>query len=107
MNKRDQYRIPYPLPERPTLELEDREYEVIDCSASGLRFALPLRRTFSVGTTLQGRVRFRRGDVVEITGRVVRVTEHEAAVHFVDTEIPFGVLLNEQRYLRAHYPMWP
>jgi hypothetical protein len=81
-------------------------YEVIDCSARGLRYSVAKRDFPPLGSTVEGRLRFRRGTEVHIIGVVIRIQNNEVALHFPNMEISPSILLDEQRYLHAHYPMW-
>jgi PilZ domain len=103
-NQRDFFRIDFPLSERPELVIDDRAYAVIDCSESGLRFAVPDDESApETGSTIKGVVRFRRGDPVEVAGVIARVYGRSAAVRFLGTGLPFSSILREQQYLRRHY----
>ena len=104
--RRTYYRIRYPFSERPRLIVDNNIYEVIDCGPQGLRYAVRGNPLPPLGTALTGRICFRRGAEVTITGVVVRVNPKEVALYFPSGEIPFSILLAEQRYLHTHYPMW-
>ena len=103
-NTRAFYRVDYPVRERPVLHTKDDALDVIECSESGLSYALhrgvdrPL-----VGASITGIVRF--GDRAEATveGVVVRVDDHSAALRLTRRTIPFAIILGEQKYLRRHY----
>lgn len=103
---RAHYRIQYPMRERPELLMEGKRREVIDCSERGLRFTCPGGPFPEPGTMLHGRVRFRRGMETQIQGTVVRIQDEEVALHLTNSEIPLAIIFGEQRYLRAHYPLW-
>lgn len=104
---RRHYRLRFPLRERPRLLLDAGEREVVDCSEGGLRYRAARGEAPAPGTPLSGRVRFRRGREVEIVGEVVRVMRGEVAVRFTAAGIPMAVMFDEQRFLRARYPMLP
>lgn len=101
------FRIEYPRRERPFLRVGGVEHVVVDCCEAGVRFIQRTGETFARGDPLEGEMRFRRGEQVPVSGVVVRVQEGEVAVHLRERGIPFQIILAEQRYLRAHYPMWP
>jgi hypothetical protein len=103
--ERSYYRINYPLTERPMLVLEGRQYPVIDCSEHGLRFVRSLSVPLEVGDRVQGLLKFRRGAEADVEGDVVRVQADHAALHLKVAGIPLSIILDEQRYLRVHYPM--
>jgi PilZ domain len=103
-NQRDFFRIDFPLSERPELVIDDRAFAVIDCSESGLRYAVPDGESApETGSTVHGVIRFRRGDPVEVAGVIARVYGRSAAVRFLGTDIPFSTILREQQHLRRHY----
>jgi hypothetical protein len=104
--KRQYHRIRYPLRERPTLLLDGKSYPVIDISARGLRFLASGQSLPPSGTPFEGILSFRRGVHINLKARVARIQDQEVVLYFPDQEIPFTVLMAEQRYLHSHYPMW-
>lgn len=106
-NRRDHYRVRYPITERPRLFTENQPCEILDCSSQGLRYLLSKQAPPPIGAIVEGMVRFRRGATVSVTGVVVRVRDKEVALYFPNSGIPASILLEEQRYLHTHYPMWP
>jgi hypothetical protein len=117
--QRAHFRILYPIQGRPRLilpaeaepdehaetEPEAVEFEVIDCSERGVRFR-PQTAPPAVGTEISGRVRFRSGAEVAVEGVVIRIQAGEVAVHLDRRPIPLGVIYDEQRFLRARFPLW-
>ncbi|MBL8251207.1 MAG: PilZ domain-containing protein [Candidatus Competibacter sp.] len=102
---REFHRIRFPLSERPTFICENRSFAVIDVSGRGVRYAATGQPPPNLGDTVAGVLRFRRGPPVSIEGSVVRVQSDHIALH-LKKEIPFSILIAEQRYLHARYPMW-
>ena len=102
---RSYYRIHYPLKERPVLELETGVHDVVDCSEAGLRYVARGAGVPDIGAQIRGTLRFRRGAAFEVGGTVVRLQEGTVAVHLLRARIPLAAILDEQRYLRKHYPM--
>jgi hypothetical protein len=105
--QRAYFRIRFPMRERPRLVVDGRELEVVDCSENGLRYRAEPGAVPAWGSEIQGELRFRRGATVEIEGTVVRRQAGEVALRLAETRIPLKIIFDEQRYLRAHYPMWP
>lgn len=109
--EREHFRIVYPLMERPKLRTADvetgavEEYDVVDCSETGLRYLIRFGPLPEIGAEVSGRVHFRRGEVVDIAGTVVRTQGSSVALHLVASNIPLATVLDEQRYLRINYPM--
>jgi len=86
--------------------LGDAVHQVLDCSEAGFRYHAAGFDAPSVGTLVEGRLRFRRGAQIKVRGRVVWVSRRQVAVALTDSRIPLSVIYDEQRYLRKHYPMW-
>ena len=109
--ERSHYRIEYPVPARPRVHLTGPfapgvVADVVDCSERGLRFALPIVFDLpEIGTPVGGHLVFRSGAELDVAGVVVRLQEGEVAIRFGEKAIPLAVVLGEQRWLRAHYPM--
>lgn len=102
---REFHRIRFPIVERPTFSHEGKSFAVIDVSARGLRYAAPGQPLPKPQDSITGTLHFRRGTRIKIEGVVVRVQNDHVALHLVK-EIPYPILLAEQRYLHARYPMW-
>jgi len=103
-NRRERYRLEYPRSERPQLFTTGRRLEVLDCSESGLRYALPAREPPPpVGSEIRGTVEFHGRAKHDIDGVVRRVHDGAVAVRFTGSSVPFATVLAEQKYLRKHY----
>jgi len=106
------YRIHYPKRERPTLRVGAEAWDVVDLSETGVRFRHPDGPgILEVGTEVEGVMCFRRGEEVPIVGTVLRIDVRldggrDIVVDFTEGGIPFGLILDEQRYLHSHYPCW-
>ncbi len=99
------HRIRFPISERPIFLHEGKSLTVIDVSAWGLRCAAPGQPLPQLQDPIVGLLRFRRGTQIKIEGVVVRIQNDHVALQLAK-EIPFSILLAEQRYLHARYPMW-
>ena len=107
-NRRDHYRIQFPVEERPRILLDSQGAlrlvcDVIECSESGLRFLTPTRGLRGAGTAVSGTVVFAGGAEVHVAGTVIRVQGEEVALRLGRAGIPLAVVLEEQRRLRARY----
>lgn len=102
---REYFRVGYPLAERPQLVLKDAVHQVLDCSEAGFRFYIGEFETPNIGSMLEGRIRFRRGQSIPVRGRVVWAERGQVAVSLTDARIPLSIIYDEQRYLRKHYPV--
>ena len=104
--RRESYRLHFPYAERPRLLIGSREYEVVDCSAHGVRYVLTTPpSSLAPGDWVQGYLKFRRRPQMSIRGLIVRIQNGEIALYMPDSEIPFATLWNQERYLLTHYPM--
>ena len=67
----------------PRLETEARSYEIVDLSPSGVRFraSSAVDPDVTIGSLLQGTIRFPANRSVEVAGKVLRISGAEAAVH--------------------------
>ena len=97
------YRIEYPTRERPSLEAHGVVYDVIDICETGVRYHV-LNGRPTIGDSLHGTVRFRRGEEVPVTGEIVRVQDGYAAVRLDPPGVPLRIILEEQKFLLRHYP---
>lgn len=102
---RESHRIRFPISERPTFLHEGKSFAVIDVSVRGLRYAAPGQTLPKPQDPITGILHFRRGARIKVEGIVVRVQNDHVALRLAK-EIPFSILLAEQRYLHARYPMW-
>ena len=107
-NQRGFCRIEYPAPARPSLVTSEGTLEVIDCSESGLRYALPGAESQpEIGGEVRGVVHFHAGGEMKVEGVISRLYGRSVAVSFSGAKIPFSTILKEQHYLRRHYLIPP
>jgi hypothetical protein len=104
--ERAHFRVKYPIDARPRLIVEGRVYDVIDCSEGGVLYFIKEGPIPEKGSAVRGRIRFKRGEEVEIAGEVVRVQNELVAWRLTEARIPLATIIAEQRYLRAHYPQF-
>lgn len=100
-SRRNHYRVTYPFAERPTFQIGWTSFEVVECSESGLRYDLGERHCPTIGSQVAGRVVFRSGETIDVTGDVVRLQDGFVALVLQAPAIPFGLVIREQRYLRG------
>ncbi len=98
------YRIQYPPRERPSLVIDGRRLEVLDVSEFGVRFRNPKEEGVEKGQRLVGTLRLGRRRLLALDGDVIWMRGDLAAVK-LRTPIPFGIILDEQRYLRSRYSL--
>ncbi len=100
LSRRQEYRIVYPVVERPTFAVGRFLHEIHDCSERGLRYEQKDGRFPSIGTEIGGTIAFRRGEEIEVKGEVFRIREG-CVVLTLNPPLPFAEILAEQRYLRS------
>lgn len=106
IERRDSYRVHYPIEERPSFAIEGgKVHPVQDVSERGLCYLIRQPFTGKLKDAMLGVLRMRDGHTVAIEGHVVRANEREVALQLTKP-IPFGVLLAEQRRLRKKYLLW-
>lgn len=104
-HNRQYYRVTYPPPLRPRLEIHEYQFEVLDLCERGMRFSLGDAAPPDPGQEVRGTLRFRRGEALEVGGVVLRRERGEVAVH-LETAVPRRVIREEQRFLldRSRHP---
>jgi hypothetical protein len=100
-SRRAVYRVVYPVRERPTFSVGTDSFSVIDCSELGLRYQVPEFHRPAVGSTVGGRVRFRRGVEVQVSGEVVRVQDGTVALWFRSGAIPLAEMVAERERVES------
>jgi hypothetical protein len=104
--RREFHRICYPITAYPSLFLERKKaFLVMDVSARGLRYGASKAPTPNLYQLVKGILHFRRSARINIEGTVIRAQNNEIAL-YLHQEIPFNILLAEQRHLHKNYPMW-
>jgi len=97
-HEREHFRIQYPARVRPELLVGEGVHEVLDLSEGGIR----LRPAGPLETDDEGRIvgtlRLRRGESVEVEGRMLRRDGADLIVR-VTRGITFRVIMEEQRWL--------
>src|SRR5438876_431527 len=101
--RRDYFRIRFPLTQRPRLVADSIELEVIELSENGARVVVNgngvLKGTAPFGAT----IRFKDGTAVKITAVMHRWKAKEAILRFSDN-ISYSIIVAEQRRLLQLFP---
>lgn len=100
--QRQYYRIKYPESDRPRLRTATGEYEIFDCSEAGVCYRVSSGPLPELGSSVSGRIRFAVGETADITGTVLRLDGELVAIKLT-TQIPFWLVLEEQRRLRDRF----
>lgn len=101
--RRQLYRIVYPLKARPRIQLGQESFPVADLCERGIRFLHSGAQRFKMGEEVQAVVHFADGSSVEIRGSVMRVQDKQAVLH-LGVPISPAKVLQEQRYLLKRFP---
>ena len=105
VEKRDCFRIIYPIVERPGVYFGKKRFEVIDISQGGIKYAIEdaiFAEEWPKGLTVEAEVKLLCGVSQKITGKVLRVS----GVHVIlllEPKIPLKIMLDEQRKLINKY----
>lgn len=99
--KRQFFRIEYPIDERPSLIVGDDTYEVLDTSERGMRLA-PIHAQ-AVPAALKGILRFRDGSECQVAGSVARQAPDGSLVVKLTLGISLAQIMKEQRRLIQRY----
>ncbi|MBN2467982.1 MAG: phosphohistidine phosphatase SixA [Deltaproteobacteria bacterium] len=94
--RRDYFRVVYPLAQRPRLRIRHYEFEVQDVSEKGIRFLIDTKITFA--KWVQGVLVLHDDRTVEIDGKIVWRHGHEIGLQLI-SPIPYTHILKEQQYL--------
>lgn len=102
-HERAHFRVEYPIRERPTFTAGGVSYLVADCSEQGMRY-VETGEMPEMGTRLAGRLRFSRGEELDVEGEVVRFFDRSVGLRLNGAGIPMRTIFDEQRFLRKLYP---
>jgi hypothetical protein len=100
--EREHYRIEYPGAARPRFLVGGEEREVLDLCEQGLRYRAGEDEQRAIGDEIEGIVRFRRGEQVQVLGTVIRLVDREVALQLT-VGVPLRMVLEEQRYIRERH----
>lgn len=106
-NRREHYRVVYPVIDRPRFHAGVVSGVVLDCSESGVRVEvdpLPDDVEITVQERMVAEIRFGRGEEQEVAGLCVRWDGRTLVLHLDSIPIPYRTILREQWKLRQRYP---
>jgi hypothetical protein len=104
-SERSYYRIAYPPSARAELHVGDRACPVMEISERGFRFDPGEGDALAIGDAIEGVVHFACGLVFDIAGTIAREQSSTLVVLLGQPTLPFAAIMEEQRFLRQHYPM--
>ena len=102
-NQRQHFRIEYPIPDRPKVEIDGKLYPVLDLSEKGLKLLGGPRFKPKTTTKIHGKVYFHDKTMCHVIGVVLRVNDDESVVLKLSDGVPLPKIMDEQRQLIRKY----
>ncbi len=99
------YRLVYPTALRPTFRTGGRVYPVVDLSEEGARLLFSEGSCPDHEADLAGTIGLPGGESISVKGRVVRVDAPFASLR-LSQGVPFGVMMDQQRFLQHRLVGW-
>ena len=96
--RREYFRLEYPIFCRPTLCCGNKSFDVLDISEYGVRFKTKDINSFMLGKKLGARLIFKDDDKHSCDGKIIRLNSEEVAVNLT-TPIPLYKIRSEHLYL--------
>lgn len=103
--KREHFRIIYPLTKLGVLELKQGRFAILDISQRGIKFALGEKskpENWVEQQPIKGAVLFLCGERVQVEGAVLRVTE-EHVVLVLNEAINLKIMYDEHRFIIQNF----
>jgi len=102
--RRRQYRLHYPMAERPLLHVGDAGYTIAELSEGGMRVLFNDDPNAPDDYPFEGVIRYIDGEEVHINGKVLRADEHGFSVQF-NQGVGMRRIVADQIRLKKKYPM--
>lgn len=103
-NRRKQYRLHYPIAERPLLDVKGAYYSVTELSEGGMRVAFDENCMIPEDYPFSGQIMYTTGERCSITGKVLRSDSHGFSAQFVKG-VGLRRITRDQIRLRMKYPL--
>lgn len=100
-DRREFYRLIYPVAVRPTIQVGAFVYEAFDVSEYGIKLLCD-DLNFRLGQTILGTITFHDSMSYPIEGVVLRITRYEVILRLMKP-IPERRMLDEQRFIINKY----
>ncbi|MDQ1363465.1 MAG: hypothetical protein QG652_1326 [Pseudomonadota bacterium] len=100
--RREYYRVQYPVADRPVLSAKTGQFEVMDVSEFGVRFRQDAPHVFEPGINLEARIRFNDGYEHEFGGEILRCDADSVSVK-LHKPISLRRIQAESVYLMVNY----
>jgi len=101
--KRDHFRIVFPLGQRPCLAAGLAEWDVIDLSENGAKIAVNCGSSLSDRELFPATIRFHDGAAVAVTASVQRCENEQIVLQFAEP-LSYSLIMAEQRRLLRLFP---
>ncbi|MCB1623654.1 MAG: PilZ domain-containing protein [Pseudomonadales bacterium] len=103
--KREHFRLRYPLLARPRLKMSEATAIVTELSERGMRLSTVKLPALDAQSPVAGNLKLACGTLCDIRGNVIRVDGDELIVSL--TEGPsYGDMVAEQRCIAQRFPNW-
>ncbi len=100
--RRQHFRLQYPLAERPMSLIRGEAYPILDLSEGGIRIQVAQNTQFVEGETLALTMQLASKEF-DVAGKVVRVKESSVGILLTEA-IPLSTIRDVERTLREKYP---
>jgi len=101
-DRREFFRIKYPRSERRYVNINGRNFRVLDLSSGGVKLYGEDVSEFKVGQIIDAETSLHDETTLYLFGKIIRIENNEMAVR-LSTPIPGDKIINEQRYLINNY----
>ncbi len=99
-NKREHFRVVYPVNENPRFLLRGGKYSVSDVSEGGFSFMVKDSTNLIAGEMVEGVIEFGRRGKEKVRGEVLRVDGRKVSIRFAnDAKLSLRRIMDEQRFL--------
>lgn len=104
VQKRKHFRLEYPKTDRPILAFDKFKFEILDLAEKGIRFACDKKFVPKASQPIIGKVHFKDGKVVPVSGTVIRFDiDKDACVLQLTQGIPYAKMMEEQLTILRKY----
>lgn len=103
VQQREFYRLWYPVAERPSLRIDDQEFDVSEVSEAGVRIVIASQVELADAEVFTGTITFRSGEKESVEGTILRSSENEIVANLT-IGISLKRMMAEQIRIRRKYP---
>jgi hypothetical protein len=102
--KRDHYRLEYPVSDRPSVLINGQQYEIVDVSEQGMKFKCENKITPDQDAPFKATVFFKDGKSFDVSGTILRYNpDQDHCVVLLSKGIPLAKMIEEQLILIRKY----